>query len=70
MMLLVCGLAFSSQEEDAMPSFSDGSLALRTGGEIRLKLLGVRFEASQIFAVATTNADYLGPIEPRDGTAA
>lgn len=53
-----------------MPSFSDGSLALRTGGEIRLKLLGVRFEASQIFAVATTNADYLGPIEPRETSAA
>ncbi|OEH73722.1 DNA-directed RNA polymerase II subunit [Cyclospora cayetanensis] len=61
--------SYTFQEDDAMPSFSDGSLALRTGGEIRLKLLGVRFEASQIFAVATTNADYLGPLEPRDAVA-
>lgn len=58
------------QEEEAVPSFSDGSVALRIGGEIRLKLLGVRFDASQIFAVATINADYLGPIEPRDAATA
>ncbi|KAL8433066.1 hypothetical protein Efla_006265 [Eimeria flavescens] len=54
------------QEEEAVPSFSDGAVALRTGGEIRLKLLGVRFDASQIFAVATINADYLGPVESQD----
>ncbi|KAL8275045.1 hypothetical protein Esti_001101 [Eimeria stiedai] len=58
--------SYTFQEEEAVPSFSDGSVALRTGGEIRLKLLGVRFDASQIFAVATINADYLGPIESQD----
>lgn len=54
------------QDDASVPCFSDGVNALRPEASVRLKILGIRFDSSQIFGVASLNGDYLGPVEARE----
>lgn len=47
----------------SVPRFSDGECTIKPQSEVRIKLQGVRYDQSNIFAIATINNDYLGPME-------
>ncbi|KAF8819729.1 Dna-directed Rna polymerase II RPB7 [Cardiosporidium cionae] len=55
--------AYRYDEGGMPPSYSDGELSIKSQTELRLKLQGVRFDQSNLFAIATIDAHYLGPIE-------
>lgn len=41
--------------------WTDGEASVKANSEVRLKIQGVKFEGSNLVAVATINEDYLGP---------
>ncbi|KAK4058933.1 DNA-directed RNA polymerase II subunit [Microbotryomycetes sp. JL221] len=47
------------------PSFSSPAenLTIQKGSHIRLKIVGTRVDATEIFAIGTIKEDYLGPFE-------
>lgn len=42
-------------------SNQDGSQAISVDSEVRVRILGVRRDGSQLFSIGTIDADYLGP---------
>lgn len=54
--------SFVYQDDSAMGCMTDGECELRVDSDIRLRLLGVRYDSMNLFAIATINDSYLGPI--------
>ncbi|PHJ20044.1 dna-directed rna polymerase ii [Cystoisospora suis] len=54
--------SFVYQDDSAVGCMTDGECELRVDSDIRLRLLGVRYDSMNLFAIATINESYLGPI--------
>ncbi|KEP66875.1 UNVERIFIED_CONTAM: DNA-directed RNA polymerase II RPB7 [Hammondia hammondi] len=54
--------SFVYQDDSAVGCMTDGEVELRVDSDIRLRLLGVRYDSMNLFAIATINESYLGPI--------
>ncbi|CCF73282.1 DNA-directed RNA polymerase II subunit G [Babesia microti strain RI] len=54
---------YAYQDDASQPCFSDGTSVIRSQTEIRMRLQGIRYDNSNMFAIATIKADYLGPVE-------
>ncbi|CAA7392942.1 unnamed protein product [Spirodela intermedia] len=48
---------------------SDGSVKIQKDSEVRLKIIGVRVDAAEIFCIGTIKDDFLGVINDPDATA-
>ncbi|ORY61927.1 hypothetical protein BCR35DRAFT_319308 [Leucosporidium creatinivorum] len=56
---------FKFDPNSVPPSFTspDENLTIKKGAHIRLKIVGTRVDATEIFAIGTIKEDYLGPFE-------
>ncbi|CAD2087029.1 DNA-directed RNA polymerase II subunit RPB7, putative [Plasmodium vinckei brucechwatti] len=54
---------FEYTEDAHYPCFSSGSHNIKPQTTVRLKLQGIRYDLSNMFAIATINNEYLGCIE-------
>ena len=46
---------------------SDKSVSVQKNGEVRVRVVGMRIDAQEIFCVATMKEDYLGAIDQDAG---
>jgi DNA-directed RNA polymerase II subunit RPB7 len=49
-------------------STGDGSQVIRVDSEVRVRILGVRRDGTQLFSIGTIDGDYLGPTAARGAT--
>ncbi|KYN99652.1 putative DNA-directed RNA polymerase II [Plasmodium gaboni] len=54
---------FEYSEDSHYPCFSSGDYNIKPQTTVRIKLQGIRYDLSNMFAIATINNEYLGCIE-------
>jgi len=54
-------MTFESVDENAYVS-ADGEVRIQKNAEVRVRVVGMRIDASEIFCIATIKEDYLGVI--------
>ena len=60
------GVAFESVGENKYVS-SDQTVEIKKDAEVRVRVVGMRIDASEIFCIATIKEDYLGVIGDPQG---
>ncbi|CDR95811.1 DNA-directed RNA polymerase II, putative [Babesia bigemina] len=55
--------SFVYDNDAANPCYSDGTISIKPQTEVRMRIQGIRYDNSNMFAIATVNADYLGAFE-------
>lgn len=54
---------FVYDSDSAYPCYSDGTISIKPQSEVRMRLQGIKYDNSNLFAIATINADHLGAFE-------
>ncbi|KAF8817730.1 Dna-directed Rna polymerase II RPB7 [Cardiosporidium cionae] len=57
---------YEYNDDASFPCFTDSEVTIKPQYEVRLRLQGVRFDRSNMFAIGTINADFLGPVDIDD----
>lgn len=55
--------SFVYDNDATNPCYSDGTVSIKPQTEVRMRIQGIRYDSSSMFAIATVNADYLGAFE-------
>ena len=58
---------YAATGEPAYVAQGDAAYAVREGAEVRLRLVGLKFDANEIFAIATMKEDFLGVLSSGGG---